>query len=475
VTLRRFNRVHQLISALTPVLPVTNASQPLGITLTLTNRSRPWRHRNYVSPTLQALTNIPSALPVTSTQLRWIGLVSVLALLWKTLTLRSPFFLVPPLPAIAVPHTCVVHHRDILPYCEDFAAIPNSPLLLLSCDQERHKWNHVSGNIPSGLRAGEVWIFDPTSPTEPPRRVHLGVEDFRPLGISATNTTSGTRFFVVNQALAGARVEVFDLSRDTSEAKHTATLQHARIASPNSVAATSSTGFYLTNDLFFARRGSAHVAALAAELLTAAPGGSLVHVSLSTEMGVERAQVVSRLAAGNGVAVDTATNRVWAAASLKGVYEFHYDPADPARVGNARFLRAAVLVDNLVFAAGEVFASGFTSLWGFFESSRNPEAKRPGGLTAKVLPLLKMREDAVEVVKRKYDIANSALRREEWRWETVFVDDGAFFGAVSTGAILEGGRYVGVSLLERGVVVCDEKPVKGRTVVEPEEEVKDEL
>jgi len=86
-----------------------------------------------------------------------------------------------------------------------------------------------------------------------------------------------------------------------------------------------------------------------------------------------------------------------------------------------------------------------------------------------------MREDDVEVLKRKYDIANSALRREEWRWETVFVDDGTFYGGPSTGAVLEGGRYVGVSLLDRGVVVCDEKPVKGRTVVELENEVKDEL
>ena len=303
------------------------------------------------------------------------------------------------------------------------------------------------------------------------------MEDFRPLGISATNATSGTRFFVTNQARAGARVEVFDLSLDTLEAKHMATLTHAHITSPNSIAATSSTGFYLTNDLLFARRGAAHIPALAAEILTAAPGGSLVHVSLSSsgKVGIERAQMVSRLAFGNGVTVDTATNRVWAAAMLKGVYEFLYDPTDPARIGNARFLRAAVLVDNLFFATGEVFISGFASLRGFLESTKSPEAKRPGGLTAKVLPLLKTQEDAVEVVKRKYDVANSALRREEWRWETVFVDDGAFFGAVSTGVILEGGRYVGVSLLERGVVVCDEKPVKGRTVVGSEEEVKDEL
>jgi len=305
----------------------------------------------------------------------------------------------------------------------------------------------------------------------------MHLEDFRPLGISATNTTSGTRFFVVNQALAGPRVEVFDLFLTTGAITHVATLKHARITSPNSIAATGPSGFYLTNDFFFARRGGAHVLALAAELLTAAPGGSLLHFSLSSEgeVGIGDAQMVSRLAAGNGVTVDTANNLVWAASTTKGVYEFSYDRADPARVGNAKFLRAAVLVDNLMFVAGEVFASGLTSVQRFTESIKNPEATKPGGLTARVLPLLKMREDDVEVLKRKYDIANSALRREEWRWETVFVDDGTFYAGPSTGAVLEGGRYVGVSLLDRGVVVCDEKPVKGRTVVEPENEVKDEL
>lgn len=326
---------------------------------------------------------------------------------------------------------------------------------------------------------GEVWIYNPASPASAPTRAHLGISDFRPLGISATNTTSGTRFFVVNQARAGPRVEVFDLALSTGAATHVATLEHPRIASPNSVAATGPDGFYLTNDLLFARRGAAHVIALAAELLTAAPGGSLVHVALASDseggVSIEKAHMISRLALGNGVAVDTATNRVWAVATLKGIYEFEYDPADPARIGGAMFLRAAVLADNLVFTAGELFVSGFTSLRGMLESSKNPEARKPGGLTAKVLPLLKMREDAVEVVKRKYDVANSALRREEWRWETVFVDDGGFYGPVSTGAVLEGGKYVGVSLLDHGVVVCDEKPVKGRTVVEPEEDVKDEL
>ncbi|KAF8249362.1 calcium-dependent phosphotriesterase [Wilcoxina mikolae CBS 423.85] len=422
-----------------------------------------------------------SDLPVSKQQLRYIGLIALIGLLWKSFTLRSPWFLLPDMPPLPTPNTCKVFHKDILKFCEDFTTIPDSNLLLISCDPQRHKWNTFTNTHPPNLPPGEIYIFDPTSPLTPPKLVSSIPEltdDFRPLGLSATYSSSSEgniRVFITNQARAAPKVEVVEIHLPSLSTKHIATITHGLIYSPNGIAAVSSAGFYLTNDAYFSRRRWSQ-AGVVAEVVTGIPGGSLVYVSFSDDGGVKATRIV-RLPLANGVAVDPVHRRVWVAGSLTGVYQYVYTPDDPTVVETGAFLRTAMLPDNILFskATGGVYVSGATSAGKLLRSIRDVEAPVPPSLTAQLLPMVHREAEKAHIAWRGNDVANVALRRQEWRWGTVFVDDGGVFGGVSTGGVVDGGVFVGVSLVGRGVVVCDEVPVKGGTVPEVKEMVKDEL
>ncbi|KAA8909176.1 hypothetical protein FN846DRAFT_943128 [Sphaerosporella brunnea] len=383
-----------------------------------------------------------SATTPTLSQLKWVLLLTLLALLWRTITTRSPFFLIPPVPSLKPPHTCRVYHQPLLS-CASFTALPSSPLLLLSC--------------------GELWVFDPTAPETPPRLVVFtsldATRDFR-LGDVVAVSAAGAgeyRVFAVNHAEGGGRVEVLDLDLDLSsaEARHVATIRHPAIHSPHGIAALNASAFFYTNDFAFAGSGSGSGrAGVVAEALTAAPGGSLGLAVLTPE-GAE-VTTVARLAAAKGVAVDTRGNKVYAVSAVKGVYAFSYDPANPAlTMSKPEFLRTAVLGENLVFSeeSGELFLSGGTSLRGLLGGEEEKVAVEQAGresITARLVKDGKPR-----------DFANAGLRREEWRWESVFADDGSFYGDVSTGAVLKaGGAFVATASRQRGVLVCRDVPIR---------------
>lgn len=397
-----------------------------------------------------------------SKQLKWIGRLAFAGLAWKSFSQRSPWFLIPDVPALVTPNTCTVYHPTLLPFCEDYATIPDSPLLILSCDPARREWSHLVNKLPASLPAGELHLYNPQTPSELPIKLYNPVSDFRPLGISSVRLPSGkARVFVTNQAIKGPRVEIFDVDLPTGIAEHKATISHALITSPNSIAAISPAGFYLTNDLYFSRKS---VAGAALELLSGVAGGTLVYVSLTPELAPNATQI-SRLAFANGLDVDTASGKLWAAGVLTGLYEYEWDLLDPARIQAVTYVRSAVLLDNVVFsrATGGVYASGITGVRGFFGSAKSEGAPAPASLTALLLPRMApagYNEESVDAAPREFDLANMPLRKEEWRWESVFVDDGTLFGGITTGAVLDNGRYVGVSLLARGVVVCEEAPLR---------------
>ena len=425
-------------------------------------------------------------------------MIALLGFLYKSFTLRAPWFLLPAMPGVPSDHSCAVHHADRLPFCEDFTTLPGSPLLVLSCDSARREWNHLRNVFAPNLPAGELWLFDPTLPAKTPTRIVLPdtLIDFRPLGISAAGGGGEIRLFVANQAKRGPRIEVIDIdlaAADTSSdtdagsdahgtagpgrlaGRHVATLTDALIASPNSVAAIDRNGFFMTNDVMFSRSW-----AVVGELLSGLPGGSLVYVALDGAALVPSAKRVARLALANGVAVDPQHRRLWVASSLSGVSQYIYSATDPTRVEQGAFLRTAMLPDNVLFspASGGLYVSGLTSLRAFVESQANASALAPPSLSVQLLPKLALRNaDKSRVAWRGRDLSNAALRRDEWRWGTVFIDNGSFFGGVSTGGVVDGGRFVGVSLLQSGVVVCSEPPVRGGIVPEKKKNhrAKDEL
>jgi len=155
------------------------------------------------------------------------------------------------------------------------------------------------------------------------------------------------------------------------------------------------------------------------------------------------------------------------------LYSYDFSPATPANLTRPRFYRSAVLGDNVVVDPqdGGVYLSGLPSLPAFAKNMASPEAPMPGSATVRL----------VERAGNIREFANSGLRKDEAAWEGVFVDDGMFYGGISTGGMVRG-KFVGAGLVEKGVVVCDGHPMRGRTkavkkeeVVKDEESAKDEL
>lgn len=74
------------------------------------------------------------------------------------------------------------------------------------------------------------------------------------------------------------------------------------------------------------------------------------------------------------------------------------------------------------------------------------------------------------------DIANTGLRKEESRWETLFVDDGEFYGSSPVrGAGVVGGDFV-VTGEGNEVVLCKGwEPIRGGVLVGERRESHDEL
>ncbi|KAI5780522.1 hypothetical protein EDC01DRAFT_710756 [Geopyxis carbonaria] len=408
-------------------------------------------------------------------QLKWIALFAFASFLWKSFTQRAPFFLLPSIPALPTPHGCAVHHAAAVHACEDLATIPNSPLIVLSCDSSRRSYSHITGNLNASLPPGELFLYNPSLPSEPPRQLDVHTRDFRPLGISAVSTSpSSARLFIANQAAVHASVEVLDVDLSTAATTPVASLVHPRIASPNGIAALSPHGFYLTNDVASARRSAALVAL---ELLLGVPGGDLVYVSFTP--GSDAGTTVTRLARlafANGLALDAATGRLWVASTLKGVYAYLFDAANPGTLlgGGAAFLRTPFLPDNLAFAGGELYVTGLAAPRLSAGFAASGDATPPPSIAAKLVAPLEKGAGKAAAALRGHDVSNTGLRREEWRWKTVFYDDGTLFGQVSGVAVDADGRFFGVGLFWDGVLVCDAVPVKGPMKV-VEEEVKDEL
>jgi hypothetical protein len=311
-------------------------------------------------------------------------------------------------------------------------------------------------------------------------------EDFHPAGISAVKLDDGNvRLFTPSAAREQPTIEVLDVDLSSGKASVFATVLDPVIKSPNGIAAISENAFYFTNTQYVSRQ-SKLLGNL--EALFGIPGGNLVYVSLLPNGTTKRVQKVAQLAFGNGIAVDNAAGKFWVVSSIKGVYEYDFEKDAPWKVRLVEFLRTAMLPDNLKLAAdGKVYVAGLASPMQTFAWVENPSLQDPPSWALELLPKMEVfegeikdeavKEHAVKVEEalRAVDMGNMLLRKNEWRWKTVFFDDGSFFPVMSTGSVVQGGKFVGVSVFANGVVVCDGVPVQRPKPKEVKEQVQQDI
>ncbi|KAF8474661.1 hypothetical protein BDZ91DRAFT_779303 [Kalaharituber pfeilii] len=431
------------------------------------------------------------------------------ATLWKLFSQRPPLFGVSA-PSACTNPTCSVHHKEILINCEDIRLFPgDSPWAVLSCDKGRRGWSPAFGDFNLKAPEGELYLWNwRDTPEEEPRPLTFKgaigengttTGDFHPLGLSVIHVEGPIyRILVTNQAHRVGLVEVLDFNVETSTYEHIQTITNPRINSPNAIAALNANHFIVTSDLYFARKWSPGVIIEAALGL---PLGEVLHVTLTQDQDGERnsrVQSVARIAVPSGIEVDQDSKKIWVASLTSGIYEFEYDsqpkenseadndPLFPRKFQAKSFLRTPFWPDNIVLSKDKkIYVSGVYSAEGFFTSMISETAPKPRSWTVELLPKilkgdLSTEQGKQEMSLRATDPANAPLRREEMRWRTIFWDDGKLYGGVSTGSVvnLGGDRsegFIGVSLVEKGVVVCDGRTEGRGWLAEPKLKGHEEL
>lgn len=443
-------------------------------------------------------------LPVVST-------LFTVSLLWKLFSQRPPLFGVTAPPANTNP-TCKAYHKEILFNCEDLRLFPNdSPWALLSCDKGRRSWSPTFSNYALGAPEGELflWNWRDAPEVEPvliPFKGAIGENgttsgDFHPVGVSVVPLdASRHRLFVTNQAHQTAFVEVLDFDLKTSSYQHIQTIRNRRIHSPNGIVALDANHFFVTSDMYFSRTWAAGVIVEAGLGL---PLAEVLYVALTKDKdGVQgaRVQLVAKLAVPSGIEIDRDSKTIWVSSLVSGVYEYGYniqpkreakddkynDPLFPLQFMPRAFIRTPFWPDNIMLSQDKkLYVSGAYSAEGFFTSMLSKDAKKPHSWTLELLPKLTKQELATEEGRRELglrmaDPANNKLRKEEMRWRSAFWDDGSMYGLVSTGGVVNLGRgrgegFIGVGVLEEGVLHCQRKGQGRGWLLKAKEDVHQEL
>ncbi|KAL2871198.1 uncharacterized protein BJX67DRAFT_343782 [Aspergillus lucknowensis] len=235
--------------------------------------------------------------------------------------------------------------------CEDGLIVEEEALAILSCDPGRDLWNTVMGTFypkRSLIPNGQLWIYRYDLPDDSEKALapielvdYPGEFSFHPLGVEYDRDTS--TLFVCNHHLAGSRVDLFtlDLSANKPVARHTQTILHPLIRTPNSIIALNEKEFYVTNDHYIRRKDFA-LGALA-ETYLGLPGGTVAHVNLAAEPPAVR--TVARVPFANGV---TLLNDSTVAVASSSAAEIRlYKRLDNGSLEQSGIIKVPFLPDNL--------------------------------------------------------------------------------------------------------------------------------
>ncbi|KAL4064533.1 hypothetical protein V8B97DRAFT_1870104 [Scleroderma yunnanense] len=368
---------------------------------------------------------------------------------------------------------------DTISTCEDIAFWDHLDaegtlarrLVLLGCDPNRKAWNTVMGPLRDPAPRAYFWLFDTDTQALQPVRLegYPAQHDFHPLGLEAEPSRAGnpSALFIVNHAREQTTIEqlVLDPARP-GIATYVRTLTSPAFVSPNAIALTSSTSFYVSNDHLMTRRLPSPLGKVlpVIESVGGLPLGWLAHVSVAPD-GTFTHRVVARgIPFPNGVALSPGGNHVALASTTLGQVLF-YD-RDPATddLTFSHGVRVPFLPDNLYYAEdGALVVTGHPH----FPALVQVAANATGAFAPSWAVVLRPISDTMRVAsegdfaKRAYDlraplsasaIVPASLTHEV---ETLFQSDGSVFGSSSTTLVdsRTGIMYMS-GLYERGMLVC---------------------
>ncbi|KAJ7364038.1 hypothetical protein DFH08DRAFT_838150 [Mycena albidolilacea] len=317
--------------------------------------------------------------------------------------------------------------------------------IIISCDPGRGEWNTVMGPLRDPGPHGVLWLLSAEKDAVPQRILKENYppnHDFHPLGIAIwpSRGNSPSNLFVVNHARKRSVIEQFIISpKNPGVATHVRTISSAYLVSPNSIALTSPSSFYVSNDHLMTRRlpgGLGNVLPLLETFLTL-PLGWVSHISLDPAAHtpiLEHKFAAFGIPFANGVSISPSGSEIAIASSTTSeVRIYSRDPITNA-LTRTHTVPVPFCPDNLDYdAAGTLIASGHPH----FPS------------------LIKVKNDPANTKSPSWVVAINQTHNVE----TLFQSDGTYFSSSATGLRdATTGALVVSGLYESGVLVCRPAP-----------------
>ncbi|KAK7051015.1 hypothetical protein VNI00_005127 [Paramarasmius palmivorus] len=344
--------------------------------------------------------------------------------------------------------------------------------VLVSCDAGRREWNTVMGPLEDPEPHGSLWLVSPTS-SEPTRIIlenYPDGHDFHPLGVEVYPSYGGNAsyLYAVNHARERTYIEQFLLDpAKPTQAKYLQTISSPWFISPNSIALTSPTSFFVTNDHLFTRRLPVvgHFIPLT-ETLLGLPLSFVSYVSFdekaeSATSNLTHSVVAPFISFSNGVALSPSGSQVAIASTVIGqvyIYNIIYTPPSPApSLAHVSTIQLPISVDNLAWTTPEEIIVGghphFPSLLGFIAMK---EKQAPSWVVSiKVDP----KANGTESFDVRAPLSLSSKvppPPAPYTLETLFQSDGTVFSTSTTGLRdpLTGNLYVSGLYADDGLLIC---------------------
>lgn len=417
---------------------------------------------------------------------------TVLAVLLATFIYRSGrlvkhgIFTLPALPPSYYVNGDVQTHCTLLQepthtlnYCEDMTFWDHldadgtvaARFVIAGCDPNRKAWNTVMGPLRNPEPRAYLWLVDTVDNSL--QRIELDGypegHNFHPLGIEVTPSQDGAPsiLYVVNHAREETTIEHFTISPDTpTQALWQRTISSPWFVSPNALAITNETSFYVSNDHLMTRRLPFPLAPTLPliESIAGLPLSWLAHVTVNPDGTITHEVAALGVAFANGVAISPdGTTLALASTSIGQVYFY-----DRNTTTNALKYREAVSLpffnDNIMFdEEGALIVTGhphFPSLVGV--AANKTDARAPSWAVS-LTPISNTTHFAksAHAADRKYDlraplsVSEVVPASKGWEVETLFQSDGSVFGTSCTSLrdSRTGSLYM-VGLYEEGLMIC---------------------
>lgn len=315
---------------------------------------------------------------------------------------------------------------------------------------------------------GGLWLYSPENSAGPQRIAFAGYpknHDFHPLGLEVWPSYGGnaSTLFVINHASRRTVIEQFSLDpAKQTEARWVRTLSSKYFVSPNGLALTSPSSFYVTNDHLMTRRLPKPLGDIlpVVESVLALPLSWTGHVTLHDDAEsttIEHAFTTYGVPFSNGVALSPDGKQLAIVSTSLGQVHFYARNPDTNALLPTHSVPVPFLADNITYdEEGNLIVAGhphFPSLIGV--AKNKTDAVAPSWVVS-VSP-----REMTSTFPKEYDAhapVSASIKAPpvlSHQVETLFQSNGKFWSTSTTG--LQDSRtgvlYI-TGLYEDGLLVC---------------------